>query len=99
MFAVRRIAASRSKAALVAARAYSGTSALSQLSSLSEPDPTLWKSYKLESSLPSQRDFLDEQLRADVRTMGSTLGKVIQDHDGVEVFDKVEHMRNLAKVS
>jgi len=101
MFAVRRFAASRNAALGAAARgraAYSGTSTLSQLSSLSEPDATLFKSYTLESSTPSQRDFLDEQLRADVRTMGSTLGHIIQDHDGKEVFDKVEQMRNLAKV-
>lgn len=71
---------------------------MSQYSSLSEPDATLFKTYKLESSMPSQSSFLDEQLRADVRTMGSTLGQIIQEHDGVDVFNKVEQMRNIAKV-
>jgi hypothetical protein len=100
MFAVRRFASSRVVAAGAAkrVRAYTVTPALTQLSSLSEPDATLFKSYKLESSAPST-SYLDEQLRDDVRTMGSTLGQVIKDHDGTEVFDKVEHMRNLAKVS
>lgn len=97
MFAFRRFAASRNVACNAVKRSYTSCAPLSQLSSLSEPDATLFKSYKLESSAP--RNFLDEQLRADVRTMGSTLGQVIIGHDGQEVFDKVETMRNLAKVS
>lgn len=100
MFAVRRFAAASSqRSAALGVRSFRTTAHLSQLSSLSEPDATLFKSYTLESSVPSQRDFLDEQLRADVRTMGSTLGQVIIGHDGQDVFDKVEKMRNLAKAS
>jgi phosphoenolpyruvate carboxylase len=39
----------------------------------------------------------DATLRADVRTMGSLLGGIIQDHHGGAVFEKIEEMRGLAK--
>jgi phosphoenolpyruvate carboxylase len=39
----------------------------------------------------------DAPLRADVRTMGSLLGQIIQDHHGEVTFDKIEKLRSLAK--
>lgn len=42
-------------------------------------------------------DDRDIPLRADVRTMGSLLGQIIQDHHGVEIFEKIEELRALAK--
>jgi phosphoenolpyruvate carboxylase len=39
----------------------------------------------------------DATLRADVRTMGSLLGRIIQDHHGTAIFEKIEEMRGLAK--
>ena len=39
----------------------------------------------------------DAPLRADVRTMGSLLGQIIQDHHGEVIFDKIEELRGLAK--
>jgi hypothetical protein len=39
----------------------------------------------------------DAPLRADVRTMGSLLGRIIRDHHGEEVFDTIEELRGLAK--
>ena len=41
---------------------------------------------------------LDSLLRSDVRTMGSLLGNIIQERNGKDIFDKVEKLRNLAKV-
>ena len=40
----------------------------------------------------------DAQLRSDIRTMGSLLGKIIQEQNGVQVFNQVEALRHLAKV-
>jgi hypothetical protein len=39
----------------------------------------------------------DAPLRADVRTMGSLLGQIIQDHHGEATFNKIEELRSLAK--
>lgn len=36
-------------------------------------------------------------LRNDVRTMGSLLGHIIQEHHGMETFEKIEELRALAK--
>lgn len=40
---------------------------------------------------------VDAQLRADVRAVGSILGRIIKSHEGQDVFDKVEKLRGLAK--
>jgi phosphoenolpyruvate carboxylase len=39
----------------------------------------------------------DTQLRADIRTMGSLLGHIVQDHHGTEIFEKIEELRGLSK--
>ena len=44
----------------------------------------------------SQEDR-DAPLRSDVRTMGSRLGRIIQDQHGSQIFDKIEELRALAK--
>lgn len=81
----------------------------SNMSSLSEPDPTLFKlDPSATTTTPAKsNDELDKQLRADVRTMGSILGKIISttpknlnclSHvNGEEVFQKVETLRSHAK--
>jgi phosphoenolpyruvate carboxylase len=82
----------------------------SSYSSFSEPDPTLFMGTSLHDApdaldgdkskvKPSHatRDKDDAQLRADIRVMGSLLGKVIRQHDGEDMFHKVEDMRALAK--
>ena len=70
---------------------YSTSSALgSSLSSFFEPDPTLFS--------PMEATGKDAQLRSDIRTMGSLLGKIIQEQNGVQVFNQVEAVRHLAKV-
>jgi len=85
------------------------TSSKRSMSSLSEPEPTL---FKLDEAITTtagskSNDDLDKQLRADVRTMGSILGKIISTTpkhikclsktDGEEVFNKVEELRSYAK--
>jgi hypothetical protein len=65
------------------------------MSSIAEPNPSLFsgKMQDLTGLDPS------EQLRTDVRVMGSLLGKIINLKCGPEIFDKVEVMRSMAKVS
>eukprot|EP00539_Tryblionella_compressa_P014206 CAMPEP_0178826270 /NCGR_PEP_ID=MMETSP0746-20121128/6660_1 /TAXON_ID=913974 /ORGANISM="Nitzschia punctata, Strain CCMP561" /LENGTH=964 /DNA_ID=CAMNT_0020488079 /DNA_START=53 /DNA_END=2947 /DNA_ORIENTATION=+ len=46
---------------------------------------------------PSGAGDKDAPLRADVRTMGSLLGHIIQEHHGEEIFEKIEGLRGLAK--
>ena len=67
----------------------------SSLSSISEPFPTLFTIGRLE---PTESN-LDKKLRSDIKTMGAILGKIIKEHSGMEVFDKVETLRTFAKVS
>ena len=83
-----RLVASRR---LVTARCFSVQAwSASAKSSFFEPDPTLF--------FPVEPSSKDAQLRSDIRTMGSLLGKIIQQQNGTEIFDKVERMRHLAKV-
>lgn len=51
------------------------------------------------SATPSSISSIDNdaQLRTDIRVMGSVLGNVIRQHEGSEIFTKVETMRLLAK--
>jgi phosphoenolpyruvate carboxylase len=39
----------------------------------------------------------DAQLRRDIRVMGSILGKIVKQHEGDAIFEKIEAMRLLAK--
>jgi phosphoenolpyruvate carboxylase len=68
---------------------------MSAYSSLSEPG-TLFPAgiEPLSASAPEDRDA---PLRADVRTMGSLLGRIIREHHGEGIFDKIEELRALAK--
>jgi phosphoenolpyruvate carboxylase len=80
-----------------------GTSirSLSSYSSLREPGSlfeiggtiTPAGTFSLEQAVTDR----DAPLRADVRTMGSLLGQIIQDHHGEVIFDKIEELRSLAK--
>lgn len=73
----------------------------STYSSFAEPDPTLFAKYNNNTTTyvveDNKNNNTDAQLRADIRVMGSVLGMVIRKHEGVEIFDKVEQMRSLAK--
>ena len=72
-----------------------GCRKFSSQSSISEPFPTLFTIGRLE---PTESN-LDKKLRSDIKTMGAILGKIIKEHSGTEVFDKVETLRTFAKVS
>lgn len=69
------------------------------LSSFSEPDPSLFASPLQPLKAVSEKDDDDRDLplRVDIRTMGSMLGKVIVQHEGQDVYEKIETMRLLAK--
>lgn len=96
MFAVRRLAVAPRRVAVTAktTRRYSRSIApFADYSSFS--DPKAHTLFKVDSrDLKNPRDA---QLRADIRTMGSLLGQIINDHNGQDIFDKVERMRSLAK--
>jgi len=66
----------------------SSTSSPSAYSSMNDPHPTLFGTNRMN---------IDAQLRADVRTMGSMLGKIIAEHSGNEMLDKIERLRTLSK--
>lgn len=79
----------------------SSTRNLSSYSSFDEPHPSLLASSTepisttaTDAAAAQDTDF---QLRKDIRMMGSLLGQVIKDHDGEDIFKKVEDMRALAK--
>ena len=65
------------------------------MSSIAEPNPSLFsgKMQDLTGLDPS------EQLRTDVRVMGSLLGKIITLKCGPEIFDKVEVMRAMFRAA
>jgi hypothetical protein len=54
-------------------------------------------SESLTAPTPSGVDTTDAPLRADIRTMGSLLGHIIREHHGVEIYEKIEELRALAK--
>lgn len=95
MFAARRILTAPAVRRSATARTFRSSPRLCSpgYSSFSEAEASLFK--PLGDS--SAAEPLDAQLREDVRTMGALLGKIIQDHHGSSVYDKVETMRNLAK--
>lgn len=103
MFAARQIAR-RSRNAQQAIFAYRSMAAFSTTgkgaSSFFEPEPNLFldevATAKIEAGSIKPGDAA---LRNDVRTMGSLLGNIIQDRQGQDIFDKVEKIRHLAKVS
>lgn len=80
-------------------------------SSFAEPEPTLFAPLPPEEdglaaaaertpAIQNKNDTKDTDapLRSDIRVMGSVLGQVIgEQHEGRDIFDKVEHMRSLAK--
>ena len=70
--------------------------AFSSYSSFFEPDPTLFNVRESKLGKPAPDDA---ELRDDVRTMGSLLGNIILKGQGKDIFDKVEKLRHLAKVS
>mmetsp|Transcript_31705 Transcript_31705/g.76969 ORF Transcript_31705/g.76969 Transcript_31705/m.76969 type:complete len:1002 (+) Transcript_31705:197-3202(+) len=75
---------------------------LSSLSSFAEPGSLFDASQPLSveaASLtaPVDADDKNAPLRSDIRAMGSLLGHIIQDHHGMETFEKIEELRALAK--
>ena len=66
------------------------------LSSFGEPSPSLFPVQPLGS--PKSEDK-DAPLRSDIRTMGSILGKIIVEHEGEDVYEKIETMRQLARMN
>lgn len=76
------------------ASACSQQPSLGGYSSFAEPNPSLFRD--LEPLSASSYDP-DSPLRKDIRTMGSLLGKVIKQHEGEDVFAKIENMRLAAK--
>jgi phosphoenolpyruvate carboxylase len=81
---------------ILLARASSSTIPGSQnLSSFGEPDPSLFSLQQLGST--SKKEDKNAPLRGDIRTMGSMLGKIIVEHEGEDIYEKIETMRKLAK--
>ncbi|GKZ00528.1 hypothetical protein MPSEU_001005200 [Mayamaea pseudoterrestris] len=74
----------------------SSTTKSSGYSSFDEPHPSLFSTAALSSATVDSKD-IDAQLRQDIRVMGSLLGTIIKEHDGHEIYSKVEDMRALAK--
>ena len=73
---------------------------LSAYSSLSEPSPTIFDASRLSATKSGDdEDDLDKHLRSDVKAMGAILGKILKEHSGNDIFDKVENLRSFAKVS
>jgi hypothetical protein len=96
MFAARQIVRrSRNLQVILTGRAAFSTTG-KNLSSFFEPEPNLFDhgAKDLGAAKPA-----DAALRDDIRTMGSLLGNIIQKRQGQDVFDKVEKLRHLAKVS
>ncbi len=70
-----------------------------QFSSFKEPEPNIFSEESIAAlAASSDQNARDFQLRADFRAMGSILGNIIRDHEGDEIFHKVENMRSMAKV-
>ena len=76
------------------------SSPFSTYSSFAEPNPTLFADaakVSASSETAFNNDDPDAPLRNDIRVMGSLLGKVIRQHEGSDVFQKIEDMRLQAK--
>lgn len=72
-------------------RAFSSSSDSYRLSSFAEPEPTLF--FHKSASEAIEKEDPDAFLRSDIRTMGSLLGKVMEE----STLHQVEGMRALAK--
>ena len=78
---------------------------MSSYSSFAEPEPTLFTKFPDPNITTSTATAASNstvgpenaQLRTDIRVMGSLLGKVIEEHAGKDILEKVERMRSLAK--
>jgi phosphoenolpyruvate carboxylase len=68
----------------------------STYSSFAEPNPTLLGKETAEELAATAGDS-EALLRQDIRVMGSLLGKIVKDHEGPDIFTKVEQMRAYAK--
>lgn len=81
------------------ANGLSGRHFSSNLSSLADPSPTLFPKEVsiVNAGVPNGKDDADAQLRADIKAMGSILGRIIKEHEGQGIFVKVEEMRAMAK--
>ncbi|KAL7558229.1 hypothetical protein ACA910_016109 [Epithemia clementina (nom. ined.)] len=73
-------------------------------SSFQEPNPSLFNFAQngdsIENTTSTSGDSSNSDhplLRNDVRVMGNLLGQVVRDHEGKEIFDKVEALRVMAK--
>ena len=79
----------------------SGHATLSSYSSFFESNPSLFNAATQEKQIEGRKMVVpgDAELRDNVRTMGSLLGNIIQKRQGKDIFDKVEKLRHLAKVS
>ena len=109
LFAFGGLTNSNSTASKSASSFYTTAPTL-QAHSFDEPNPSLFQSDRfagagLDADVTADdlvADIaaadLDSLLRSDVRTMGSLLGNIIQERNGKDIFDKVEKLRNLAKV-
>ena len=83
----------------LAPKALSTTSAVrafSSYSSFADPNPTLIDVKTADDVMLTAEDT-NLLLRQDIRVMGSLLGKVVKEHEGEEIFTKVEQMRAHAK--
>ena len=69
----------------------------SSLSSFNEAEASLFQEKRMSKVDEATLD-LDKQLRADVKSMGTLLGKTIKHFAGEDIFDTVEKLRQAAKV-
>lgn len=63
-------------------------------SSFADPQPTFFGTISTDSNAA---DDVDIQLRSDIKTMGSILGKIIKHYSGDDIFGKIESLRVAAK--
>ena len=91
--AALRLTAPRSASVLSSSRSFSS------YSSFAEPNPTLINAPTADQVMAADNNAVSDPnflLRQDIRVMGSLLGKVVKEHEGEEIFSKVEEMRALA---
>ena len=69
----------------------------SSLSSFNEAEASLFHGKRFSKVEDTDVD-VDKQLRADVKSMGTMLGKTIKHYAGEDVFNTIEELRMAAKV-